>query len=441
MGNVRAMSDPVASPIAGSPPTANPGAGAATAGAAPARAPALGFIFVTLVLLVLGFGIIIPVLPGLVTQFEGGSVAEGSNAYGSLIGVFALMQFVASPVLGALSDRYGRRRVLFVALAGSIVDNLVMGLAPSLGWLYLGRMIAGATAGVIATCSAYIADVTPPEKRAQSFGLIGAAFGLGFVVGPAVGGLLGHYNLRLPFFASAACLVVNLLYGVFVLPESLPPARRRAFEWKHANPIGALAMLRRFPGILGLAGVYFLYLLGSVMLQSIWVLYTAYRYHWSTRQVGLSLAAVGVATAIVQGWLVRPILERLGEPRGLAAGLLLTAVAMIGYGCAPAGWMVYVIIVLASFGGIAGPATQSLITRHIPADEQGAVQGVLASLSSLAGIFGPPVAAWSFGLCIAPGLALQLPGVAFFEASTLLLLAFGLALRAFRADAAAGRTV
>ena len=425
-------------------PAADPSDGAsgnAPAPAAPVRAPALGFIFVTLVLLVLGFGIIIPVLPGLVTQFEGGSVAEGSNAYGSLIGVFALMQFVASPVLGALSDRYGRRRVLLVALAGSIVDNLVMGLAPSLGWLYIGRVIAGATAGVLATASAYIADVTPPEKRAQSFGLVGAAFGLGFVVGPAVGGLLGHYHLRLPFFASAACLVVNLLYGAFVLPESLPLDKRRPFEWKRANPVGALVMLRRFPGILALAGVYFLYMLGSIMLQSIWVLYTGYRYHWSTREVGLSLAFVGVATAIVQGRLVRPILERLGERRGLAAGLLLTALSMIGYGSAAHAWMIYVLIVVGSFGGIAGPATQSLITRHIPADEQGAVQGVLASLGSLAGIFGPPVAAWSFGVCITPGQALQLPGVAFFEASVLLFLALGLALRSFQADAAAGRVV
>jgi MFS transporter, DHA1 family, tetracycline resistance protein len=426
-------------------PAAEPPAGSlSVAGAvapSPGRAPALGFIFVTLVLLVLGFGIIIPVLPGLVTQFEGGSVAEGSNAYGSLIGVFALMQFVASPILGALSDRYGRRKVLLVALAGSIVDNLVMGLAPSLGWLYVGRVVAGATAGVLATASAYIADVTPPEKRAQSFGLVGAAFGLGFVVGPAVGGLLGHYYLRLPFFASAACLVINLLYGALVLPESLPRDKRRAFEWRRANPVGALVMLRRFPGILGLAGVYFLYMLGSIMLQSIWVLYTGYRYHWSTREVGLSLAFVGVATALVQGRLVRPILERLGERRGLAAGLLLTALAMVGYGCAARGWMIYALIVLGSFGGIAGPATQSLITRHIPADEQGAVQGVLASLGSLAGIFGPPVAAWSFGVCITPGASLPLPGVAFFEASVLLLLAFGLALRTFQADAAAGRTV
>ena len=404
------------------------------------RPPALGFIFVTLVLLVLGFGIIIPVLPGLVTQFQGGSVADGSHAYGWLIGVFALMQFIASPVLGALSDRFGRRKVLLIALAGSTIDNLVMGLAPSLGWLFVGRVIAGLTAGVIATASAYIADVTPPEKRAQGFGLIGAAFGLGFVIGPAIGGLLGHYHLRLPFFVSAGCLVVNWLYGAFVLPESLPPEKRRAFEWKRANPIGALIMLRRFRGIFGLAGMYFLYMLASLMLQSVWVLYTTYRFSWSTRQVGLSLAAVGVATAVVQGGLVRSILSRLGEQTGLATGLVMTTLAMIGYGLSTRDWMLYATIFVGAFGGIAGPAVQSLITRHVPADEQGAVQGVLASLGSLAGIFGPPIAASSFGFCVAAGTPLPLPGIAFFEAAALAVLALVFALRSFRADAVAART-
>lgn len=402
------------------------------------RTPALGFIFVTLVLLVLGFGIIIPVLPGLVTQFEGGSVSEGSHAYGWLIGVFALMQFFASPVLGALSDRFGRRKVLLIALAGSTIDNLVMGLAPSLGWLFVGRVIAGLTAGVIATANAYIADVTPPEKRAQSFGLVGAAFGLGFIIGPAVGGLLGHVHLRLPFFVSAGCLVVNWLYGAFVLPESLPPEKRRAFEWKRANPVGALLMLRRFPGILRLAGMYFLYFLGSIMLQITWVLYTGYRYGWGPQQVGLSLMFVGVASVVVQGGLVKPILSRLGEKRGLVTGLVVSILAMTGYGLATQGWMIYVLVLFGAFGGIAGPAAQSIITRHVPADEQGAVQGVLASLGSLAAIFSP-VAAWSFGACVAPGALLHLPGVAFFESATLFLLALTLAVRAFRADAAAVR--
>ena len=403
------------------------------------RAPALGFIFITLVLLVLGFGIIIPVLPGLVTEFEGGSVSAGSHAYGWLIMVFALMQFIGSPILGALSDRFGRRKVILIALAGSTIDNLVMGLAPTLGWLFVGRVIAGLTAGVIATANAYIADVTPPERRAQSFGLVGAAFGLGFVIGPAVGGLLGHYHLRLPFFVSAGCLVLNWLYGAFVLPESLPPEKRRAFEWKRANPAGALLLLRRFPGLFGLAGMYFLYFLGSIMLQSTWVLYTGYRYGWSTQQVGLSLAFVGIAMAVVQARLVRPILGGLGEQRGLAGGLLLSAAVMTGYGLATRGWMIYALILIGAFGGIAGPAAQALITRHAPADEQGAVQGVLASLGSLAGILGPPLAAWSFGACVAPDTPLPLPGVAFFEAAVLFLFALGLALRAFREDARAVR--
>ncbi|HUL53743.1 MAG TPA: TCR/Tet family MFS transporter [Opitutaceae bacterium] len=403
------------------------------------RAPALGFIFVTLVLLVLGFGIIIPVLPGLVTEFEGGSVSAGSHAYGWLIMVFALMQFIGSPILGALSDRFGRRKVILIALAGSTVDNLVMGLAPTLGWLFVGRVVAGLTAGVIATANAYIADVTPPERRAQGFGLVGAAFGLGFVIGPAVGGVLGHYHLRLPFFVSAGCLVLNWLYGAFVLPESLPPDKRRAFEWKRANPAGALLLLRRLPGLFGLAGMYFLYFLGSIMLQSTWVLYTGYRYGWSTRQVGLSLAAVGIAMAVVQARLVRPILGGLGEQRGLAGGLLLSAAVMAGYGLATRGWMIYVLILAGAFGGIAGPAAQALITRHVPADEQGAVQGVLAGLGSLAGVFGPPLAAWSFALCVAPHTPLPLPGVAFFEAAGLFLLALALALRAFRGDARAAR--
>jgi DHA1 family tetracycline resistance protein-like MFS transporter len=403
------------------------------------RKPALGFIFVTLVLLVLGFGIIIPVLPGLVTQFSGGSVSAGSHAYGWLIGVFALMQFIASPVLGALSDRFGRRRVLLLALAGSTIDNLVMGLAPSLGWLFVGRVIAGLTAGVMATANAYIADVTPPEKRAQGFGLVGAAFGLGFIIGPAVGGLLGHIHLRLPFFVSAGCLVVNWLYGAFVLPESLPPERRRAFEWKRANPVGGLILLRRFHGIFGLAGMQFLYLLASLMLQSTWVLYTGYRYGWGPQQVGWSLMFVGVASAVVQGGLVKPILGRLGEQRGLVAGLLLSALAMTGYGLATKGWMLYVMVLFGACGGIAGPAAQSLITRHVPANEQGAVQGVLASLGSLAGIFGPPLAAWSFGACVAPDTWLHLPGIAFFESAGLFLVALVLALRAFQAEVTATR--
>lgn len=400
-----------------------------------ARQPALGFIFVTLVLLVLGFGIIIPVLPGLITQFEGGNVAAGSHIFGWIVGIFALMQFVASPILGALSDRYGRRKVILIALGGAAVDYLMMGLAPSLAWLFLARIISGATAGALATCNAYIADVTPPEKRAQGFGLVGVAFGLGFVIGPLIGGLLGNINLRLPFFVAAGCVAVNWLYGAFVLPESLPPEKRRAFEWKRANPVGSLLVLRRFRGVFDLAGMHLIFSFGHSMLQSIWVLYMGYRYNWSPQQVGFSLAFVGVMAAVVQGGLVRRILGRLGEKHGLIAGLLLTAIIFTGYGLATQGWMIYVLIFIGSFAGIAGPAAQSLITRHVPADQQGALQGSLAGLVSLANIFAPPLGAWSFAFCIAPGGPVHLPGIPFFEAAALLLGALGLALRSFRIDA------
>ena len=401
------------------------------------RKPALGFIFVTLVLLVLGFGIIIPVLPGLVTSFKGGNVAQGSAAYGSLVGIFALMQFIASPILGALSDRFGRRKIILIALGGAAIDYVIMGWAPSLGWLFFGRMISGATAGALATCNAYIADVTPPEKRAQGYGLVGAAFGLGFIIGPAFGGVLGQTNLRLPFFVAAGCVGINFIYGAFVLPESLSLDQRRNFEWKRANPVGALLVLRRFRGVLDLAAMYFVYMFGTVILQSIWVLYTGYRYNWTTLQVGLSLTMAGVMAAVVQGGLVRPILGRLGERRGLVAGLLLGACIMAGYGLANKGWMIYALLFVGSLGGIAGPAAQSLITRHVPPDQQGLVQGSLTGLTSLAGIFAPPLAAWSFGVCISPHSGIYLPGVAFFEASLLGLVAVTLALRSFRIDDAA----
>jgi MFS transporter, DHA1 family, tetracycline resistance protein len=398
------------------------------------RRPALGFIFVTLVLLVLGFGIIIPVLPGLVTQFNGGSVAKGSDSYGWLVGVFAAMQFVASPVLGSLSDRFGRRKVILLALAGSAIDYVIMGLAPSLGWLFAARVISGMTAGALATCNAYIADVTPPEGRAQGFGIVGAAFGLGFVIGPAIGGLLGQVNLRLPFFVAAGCVGINWLYGAFVLPESLAAANRRPFSWKRANPVGSLLALRRFRGVVDLAWMYFIYMFGNSMLQSIWVLYTGYRYHWSTMQVGLSLTFIGVMAVVVQGGLVKRIIAWTGERRGLVIGLLISAFVMAAYGTATEGWMIYCLVLIGAWGGIAGPSAQALITKHVPANEQGALQGSLSGLVSLAGVFAPILAAWSFGKGIADGAHWHLPGVAFYEAAALMLVALGLAFRSFQLD-------
>jgi DHA1 family tetracycline resistance protein-like MFS transporter len=407
------------------------------------RKPALGFIFVTLVLLILGYGIIIPVLPGLVTKFEGGNIAEGSTYYGTLVGVFACMQFISSPILGSLSDRFGRRRVILIALAGSAIDYVVMGLAPSMAWMFVARIISGATAGALATCNAYIADVTPPEKRAQGYGLVGAAFGLGFIIGPAVGGILGDVTIlhpfyiekgRLPFFVAAVCVGINWLYGALVLPESLPVENRRPFSWLRANPVGSLLALRRFRGVMDLAFMYFIFNFANTMLQSIWVLYTGYRYQWSTREVGLSLTFIGVMAVVVQGGLVRRIISWTGERRGLVLGLLVSGTVLVGYGSATQGWMVYCLVLFGCWGGIAGPSAQSLITKHVPANEQGALQGSLIGLTSLGAIFAPVFATWSFGKCIADGARWHIPGIAFYEASALVVVALVLAWRSFVLD-------
>ena len=401
-----------------------------------AREPGVGFIFVTLVLAITGYGLLIPVLPKLIVEFKGGDVAQGSHAYGWLVSIYALMQFVGSPLLGALSDRFGRRRIILIATAGSAIDFVIMAIAPTLGWLFVARVIAGFTAGVLATANAYLVDVTPPEKRAGAFGLLGAAFGIGFVLGPALGGLLGQFDLRLPFWVAAGCAAANWLWGWFVLPESLRPENRRAFSWKRANPVGALLALRRFPAVLGLAECYFILMVAQNMLFSTWALYTDHRYGWTPLHVGLSLMFVGALSGVVQATLVKRIVPRLGDTRAVITGMAIAGLAQVCYGLAPHGWMIYPIMAVGAFGGIATPALQSYITKHVPPNEQGAVQGVYAGLASLAGIPAPFIATWSFGWAIGAGSPLPLPGIAFFEAAVLMTLAATLALRAFRRDAA-----
>lgn len=376
--------------------------------------PRLGFIFVTLFLDVVGLGIVIPVLPKLIESLTNNQIGTASTIYGLFVAVYALMQFLFAPVLGSLSDQFGRRPVILLSLLGSGIDYVLLGFAPSIEWLFVGRVISGLTAANFTAVTAYIADVSPPEKRAQNFGLIGAAFGLGFIVGPAIGGLLGNVGLRIPFFVVAGITLLNFLYGFFVLPESLAPENRRAFDWKRSNPIGSLLDLRRYPTVLGLAFVIFLSGLGQNILQSIWVLYTGFRYNWGPAEVGISLAVVGLSAILVQGFLVGRLVAGLGEARALMFGLAISIVSYIAYGLAPDAWMFYVIPFISSLSFVAGPSAQALVSRTVQANEQGAVQGALTGLISLSGIVGPLLSTNVFSYFISPAAPILLPGAPFF---------------------------
>jgi DHA1 family tetracycline resistance protein-like MFS transporter len=395
----------------------------------PRPQPAVIFIFITLFLDIFGIGLVVPVLPGLVEELQGGSVEAASHAVGWLGALYALMQFIFSPILGSLSDRFGRRPVILVSLLGAALDYLLLAWAPSMAWLFVGRIISGITAANFSAASAYIADVTSPEKRAAGFGMIGAAFGLGFIAGPAVGGLLGEFGLRLPFLVAAGVTALNWIYGIFVLPESLTPENRRAFDWLSVNPFKSLVALARWPVVSGLAGAQFLMNLSHNIYPSLWVLYTGFRYGWSTRTVGLSLCVVGLTSAIVQGALAGNIIRRMGERRAVLFGLGLMSVAMVCYGLATEGWMIFVTIILGSIGGVAGPAEQSLISQAVPADEQGAVQGALNSLASVAGVIGPLVWTWIFAASLGTNGTLNFPGLAFIIAGVLTLIALAIAVR------------
>jgi DHA1 family tetracycline resistance protein-like MFS transporter len=352
--------------------------------------------------------------------------------YGILASLYSLMQFTFAPVLGSLSDRFGRRPVILLSLLGSGLDYLLMAWAPTLPWFFLARIVSGITGANFSAATAYIADISPPEKRAANFGLIGAAFGAGFVFGPALGGVLGDVGLRVPFMVAGALTLLNWLYGLVVLPESLPVERRRAFSWRRANPVGALLALREHPVVFRMTGSFFLIDLAHQVLPSTWVLYTTYRYGWSATQVGLSLAIVGITAAIVQGGLTRVFVARMGERRTAMFGLIVTMLAYVGYGLATQGWMIYCILVVGALGMMTRPALQGLISRNVGADEQGSVQGTLSSIASVAGILGPPVATGLFGWFIGPKTPVTVPGAAFFFSSLLVMLAAVLAWRSFR---------
>ncbi len=396
------------------------------------RPAAVVFIFITVVLDMLALGLIVPVLPKLVVEFMAGDTASAARIYGLFGTAWALMQLVFSPLLGALSDRFGRRPVILISLFGLGLDYVLMALAPSLSWLFVGRVLSGITAATFATAGAYITDITPPEKRAAGFGLLGAAFGLGFVLGPALGGLLGSIGPRLPFWAAAGLTLANALYGLFVLPESLPRQRRARFEWRRANPIGSLRLLASHPQLLGLGLVGFLFSVAHAVQPSTFVLYTTYRYAWDARSIGLTLSAVGVFGAIVSGGLVGAVVSRLGERATLLVGLAFGVAGFALYGLAPTGAIFWLGLPLVSLWGLSGPAMQGLMTRHVAPSEQGQLQGARSSLMGIAGLIAPALFTQTFAAFISSQRDLHLPGAPFLLAAMLLLLALLVAWRVTR---------
>lgn len=389
----------------------------------------MAFVIVTVVIDMLAFGMIIPVLPMLVQSFMANDPVKAAEVYGLFGTGWALMQFLFSPLQGALSDRFGRRTVILISCTGLGLDFLLMAVAPNLWWLFAGRIISGICAASISTAGAYIADVTPPEKRAGAFGMIGAAFGIGFVLGPFLGGVLGHVAPRLPFWVAAGLALLNVSYGYFVLPESLPPEKRGHFSWKRANPVGALVLLRSHPILAGIATSTFLMDLAHAVLPSTAVLYMAYRYHWDALYVGYMLMGVGACAVVVQGGLVKPLVRILGERKALGLGLLFGAAGFAIYGLAPSGIWFLAGVPVMSLWGIANPSAQGIMTHLVDPKEQGQLQGALSSIMGIASCFGPGIFTQAFAIAIGVRADWGLPGAPFLLASLLLI---GAALIAWR---------
>ena len=396
---------------------------------------ALVFIAITLLLDTIGFGLIIPVLPRLLEDITGQSVSQAAVYGGWLAFTYAAVQFFAAPILGGLSDRYGRRSVLLYSIGSLGVDYIVMGLAPNLAWLFVGRMISGAAGATFSPAYSYVADVTPPEKRAQSFGIIGAMFGMGFIAGPAIGGLLGGLGTRAPFFVAAAVSLVNFIYGIFVLPESLPEDRRRAFEWTRANPLGTLVEMRKHPVVLGLLAALFIYMVAHQVLPATWSFYTSYRFNWSPAMIGGSLALTGIMSALSQATFLRLVVPKLGERRSALLGMTLMTVGFIGFATAPVTWVMFAWLTTMFFAAVVMPVTNALMSHRIAANAQGELQGAVASLYSLSAIVGPPLHTQLFGHFSNQNATPHLPSAAFVAAALLTLAAIGVYIYATREGA------
>jgi DHA1 family tetracycline resistance protein-like MFS transporter len=377
------------------------------------RNAAIGFIFITLLIDVIGFGIIIPVMPKLIEELAHVDLSQASRIGGFLLFAFAITQFFFSPLVGNLSDRYGRRPVLLASLFGFAIDYLFLAFAPTIGWLFLGRVVAGITGASFTTASAYIADISTAEDRAKNFGMIGAAFGLGFIIGPAIGGLLGGFGTRVPFLVAAGLCLLNFLYGFFILPESLKPENRRPFEWVRTIPGVSIYKLRQYPAITGLVFALFLVYIGSHAVQSNWSFFTIERFHWSTSMIGVSLAVVGLLVGAVQAGLTRVVNPRIGNEKSIYLGLLLYAIGMFLFAFATQSWMMFVFLVPYCLGGICGPALQSMMASHVPSNQQGELQGSLTGVMSITTIIGPLIMTNIFAHFTAKTASVYFPGAPF----------------------------
>jgi MFS transporter, DHA1 family, tetracycline resistance protein len=387
------------------------------------------FIFITVLVDVIGLGIIIPIVPKLIENLTGLGINEASKYGGWLIFSFAIMQFIFSPILGGLSDRFGRRPILLLSLFGLGLDYIFHAFAPSIAWLFVGRIIAGIMGASFSTATAYIADISTPEKRAQNFGLIGAAFGLGFIIGPVIGGISSKWGTNVPFLIAAGLTLLNVIYGYFILPESLSIDNRRDFDWKRANPISSLQNLKKYPIVSGLVISLVLTFIASHAVQSNWSFYTIYKFNWTPEIVGYSLAVVGVLIAFVQGFLIRKIIPRLGQVKSIYLGMSFSALGLLLFGLASESWMMFAFLIPYCLGGIAGPSIQGVISSQVSANEQGELQGALTSLMSLCGVFGPLLMTNLFAFATAKDSAFHVPGAPFFLASCLTLVSFYLSYR------------
>ncbi|MEJ2881665.1 TCR/Tet family MFS transporter [Pedobacter sp. GR22-6] len=402
---------------------------------AKSRKAALSFIFVTLLLDIVGIGLIIPVFPQLIEQLIGGNISQASQWSGWLTFVYAIMQFVCAPIVGNLSDKYGRRPVLLLSLLGFGVDYIFLALAPTIWWLFLGRIIAGMFGASITTATAYIADISTDENRAQNFGMIGAAFGVGFIIGPALGGILGELGPRVPFLAAAALTLLNVAYGYFVLPESLDQAHRRKFEWKRANPLGSLLQLKKYKGLGGLVIALVFVYIASHAVQSTWTFINIEKFHWSSFTIGISLTVVGVLVAAVQGGLIRVINPWLGDEKSIYIGLAMYALGLVLFSFASASWMMFVFLVPYCLGGIAGPALQSIMSGNVPQNEQGELQGALTSLMSATAIVGPLLMTYLFSWFTSPAASIKFAGAPFLAGAVLMLISAVIAYRTMKGHA------